>query len=68
MAKGSVRDNQLIASAALREMLGEISAMTLWRWETHRQFPRALRIGKRKYWKLADVDAWLERQPRDGPL
>jgi predicted DNA-binding transcriptional regulator AlpA len=55
-------DDQLIASAALREKLGGISPMTLWRWEQSRAFPQAHRIGPRKFWKMSEILAWVERQ------
>jgi predicted DNA-binding transcriptional regulator AlpA len=37
-----------------------ISDMALWRWLRNEQmnFPRPLRLNGRRYWKLADLEAW----------
>lgn len=45
----------------------EITTMTLWRWCQSKQlsFPAPMMIGRRKYWKLADLEAW-ERQRAKG--
>ena len=53
-----------IQAAFVRKMCGDISDMTLWRWldnaELH--FPKPQYIGRRRYWKEADVIAWLAEQ------
>jgi predicted DNA-binding transcriptional regulator AlpA len=37
-----------------------ITSMTLWRWlhDTELGFPQPLYIGRFRYWKLADLEAW----------
>ena len=37
-----------------------VSDMTLWRWLRNEQlnFPRPVTINKRRFWKLADLEAW----------
>lgn len=48
----------------VRHLCGGVSDMTLWRW-LHREdldFPRPIYIGKRRYWKEAEVLVWLESQ------
>ena len=56
--------NRRITAAQVRELNGGISDMTLWRW-MHRddlKFPRPVYIGRRRYWKEAEIIAWLESQ------
>jgi predicted DNA-binding transcriptional regulator AlpA len=37
-----------------------ITSMTLWRWlhDAELGFPQPLYIGRFRYWKLADLEAW----------
>ncbi|MGS4945558.1 helix-turn-helix transcriptional regulator [Meridianimarinicoccus sp. RP-17] len=53
-----------IKAARVREICGGISDMTLWRWLENAEmgFPRPVYIGRRRYWREADVVAWLELQ------
>lgn len=50
-----------IPSAAVRKLCGGISDMTLYRWQKNPAlgFPRPAVIGRLKYWREADVVAWL---------
>lgn len=52
-----------ITAHDVRHLCGGISDMTLWRWCQVRGFPICIYIGKRRYWREADVIAWLEAQP-----
>lgn len=38
----------------------QISEMTLWRWQRNEDlnFPKPMRVGKRKYYKEEDLTAW----------
>lgn len=51
-----------IQAAQVREMCGGISDMTLWRWldDAELNFPRPIYIGRRRYWREAEIIAWLE--------
>ena len=51
-----------IQAAAVRELCGGISDMSLWRWLEYRNFPKPVYIGKRRYWREYDVVAGLEAQ------
>lgn len=53
-----------IPAADVRELCGGISDMSLWRYlnTTEMDFPRPIYIGRRRYWKEADVISWLEAQ------
>ena len=68
-------DLQLIAAAALRKLLGDVSDMTISRWMDGRDFPQPIVAGEqgRRFWRLKEVAAWQEsnrRPPRAklGPL
>lgn len=55
--------DQLATSAAVREHIGGISDMTLWRWITRRGFPRPhMKVGGRRYWRWSDVENWIAEQ------
>ncbi|KZX94491.1 MULTISPECIES: helix-turn-helix transcriptional regulator [unclassified Sulfitobacter] len=51
-----------IQAATVRQMCGGISDMSLWRWleNSELNFPRPIYIGRRRYWKEAEIVAWLE--------
>ncbi len=51
-----------IQAATVREMCGGISDMSLWRWlnDPDVNFPKPIYIGRRRYWKEAEIIAWLE--------
>lgn len=55
-------DNQLTPATAVRQTLGGVSSMTLWRWlkDEEMNFPKPLFINGRRYWRAADIAAWLE--------
>jgi predicted DNA-binding transcriptional regulator AlpA len=51
-----------IPTGAVCDLCGGISHMTLWRWmnDPQKEFPRPIYVGRRRYWREADVIAWLE--------
>ena len=55
-------ENRRIGATAVRELCGGISDMSLWRWlnDPEYDFPKPIYIGRRRYWREADVIAWLE--------
>jgi predicted DNA-binding transcriptional regulator AlpA len=63
-AAGDCNPNKRIQASEVREICGGISDMSLWRWlnDPALNFPRPIYIGRRRYWKEADVIAWLEEQ------
>jgi predicted DNA-binding transcriptional regulator AlpA len=53
----------LFDSVRTRQYLGGISTMTLWRWMETLGFPQAdYVIGKRRFWRLGSIEAWLDTQ------
>lgn len=58
-------DQQLINATAVRRMCGGVSDMTLWRWlnDPTIAFPKPIYIGKRRYFRQADISAWIETRP-----
>lgn len=51
-----------ISSQAVRDLCGGVCDMTLWRWlnDPALGFPRPIYIGNRRYWREAEVLAWLD--------
>ena len=56
--------SKLLTAAAVRDALGGVSDMTLWRWlnDPALNFPKPIYIARRRYWREADVSEWLEAQ------
>ena len=57
-----MNDTQLITATSVRNTLGGISDMCLWRWINHPDlgFPKPVVINRRRYWREADIAAWLD--------
>ena len=57
---------KLITARRLRELLGDVSDMCIWRWQNDpaKAFPHPLYIGKRRYWRETEVRAWIEAQAK----
>ncbi len=57
-------NSKLLTSTQVREKLGNVSDMTLWRWLHHptMNFPQPIYIGRRRYWREDELVAWLSDQ------
>lgn len=57
-----INPNRRIPAAAVCNLCGGVSDMTLWRWlnDDALAFPRPVYIGRRRYWREAEVIGWLE--------
>ena len=55
---------KLITAAVVRDALGGVSDMTLWRWlnDPILNFPKPIYITRRRYWRDVEVSAWLDTQ------
>lgn len=51
-------DNDLLTSAQVRARIGNISAMTLWRWVQRGTFPPPVQVERRNFWRVADLRRW----------
>jgi hypothetical protein len=51
---------EYLNSRAVRRRYGDVSDMSLYRWlHTEKlNFPRPTIINKRRYWRVADLEAW----------
>ena len=58
-----------IGIAMVRQRCGGISQMTIWRWlnDPASTFPKPVYIYRRRYWREAEVLAWLEDRPPARP-
>ena len=69
------RSEILLTTRQLRRRIGGVSEMTIWRYERDPKlgFPKPIRIKRRKYWRVRDVEAFEARlgdvieQPRGEP-
>lgn len=59
-------DIQLIPQHRAQDLLG-VSAMTLWRWQKNADFPQAIAIQGRKYFRAAEIQTWIDAQGNDTP-
>lgn len=57
-------EKKLITAPKTREICGGVSDMTLWRWlnAPGTSFPKPTYIGKRRYFREAEILAWIEAQ------
>lgn len=55
-------ERKLISAKTVRELCGGISDMSLWRWlnDPALGFPQPVYIQKRRFWREADILAWIE--------
>ena len=61
-------EHKLIPAATVRALCGGISDMSLWRWLNNPEmgFPQPRVIARRRYWKEAEILAWIEAQSERG--
>jgi predicted DNA-binding transcriptional regulator AlpA len=52
--------NVFLSSRHVRKRYNNMSDMSLWRWlnDEALNFPQPLRINRRRYWRLADLERW----------
>lgn len=51
-----------IPASEVRQLCGDVSDMTIHRWmnRTDLNFPKPVYIGRRRYWREADIIVWLD--------
>ena len=56
---------EFLPAGQVRARYGGISDMSLWRWgrDPKLGFPAPIKIHKRRYWKLSDLQAWEATRP-----
>lgn len=47
----------LVTTGAVRRELGDVSSMTVWRWQKSGILPKPSKINGRKYWKKSEIEA-----------
>ena len=67
MQRDMQSDSKLIPSNVVREMLADISSITLRRWSldekySYLNFPKPIKIATRNYWRLSEVENWIDEQ------
>lgn len=61
--------DRFITSKELKHLLGDVSDMTLWRLQNDPDsgFPPPRYVGRRRFWREADVRQWFEGRPSRAP-
>lgn len=61
-----LNDDDLLMSGQVRATLGNISEMTLWRWQRDLGFPSPDHvINRRSFWRRGTVRRWLASRPAE---
>jgi hypothetical protein len=60
MARPEVTDDARITQPEAARLLGDVSAMTMWRWRNNpeMQFPEAIQVNGRIYFRRAEIVSW----------
>lgn len=58
----------VISAPEARRYVGGISEMSLWRWERDPDmgWPQPVRVNRRKYYKVAELDEFLARNQKEA--
>lgn len=58
--------DRLLTSRQVRNLLGNMSDMSLWRWinSPTMGFPQPTYLARRRFWSEAEIAAWLGAQAR----
>jgi predicted DNA-binding transcriptional regulator AlpA len=57
--------NDRFLTAPMVERRYSVSTMTLWRWlKSDNGFPKPMYIGRYRYWREGELDAWERALPR----
>lgn len=61
-------DDKYVTSKQVRDELGGVSDMTLWRWENDENmgFPKPIRINRRRYWRAAEISQFMASRAAVG--
>ena len=56
--------DRIVRPREVRELLGNVSKSTLWRWIAKEQFPRPMKLGERAVgWRQSTINEWLDSRP-----
>lgn len=54
-----MKNDRIVRLPEALQMTG-VTAMTLWRWERDKKFPKRIHLGPRAIgWRLSDLQAWI---------
>ncbi len=55
------KNYQLLPARRVRELIS-VSSMTLYRLYTYGDLPSPIKINKRNFWRLIDIQNWIDRR------
>lgn len=64
----TLQTHRRIPASEVRRLCGDVSEMTIHRWLNRCDlgFPKPAYIGRRRYWKEAEIIAWLEARQSEA--
>jgi predicted DNA-binding transcriptional regulator AlpA len=62
------KNTKLMSAKDVKELFGGISDMSLWRWlqDEKLDFPRPVVIQRRRFFRAAEIEAFIERRAEAG--
>ena len=57
----------LIAEKTLREKIFGVSNVTWWHWRKQGKLPKSLTIGRRRFYRRSDIEAWFDEMVTAEP-
>lgn len=57
-----MHNDDLLPARVVRQRFGGVSDMAIWRWlhDERLSFPKPITINRRRYWKAAEIDRFIE--------
>ena len=62
VSQAALAPGAMLKSRRTRQIVGDISAVSLWRWCREGTFPQPVVVNKRNYWLASDVQGWLDER------
>lgn len=55
---------RLISIGDVRRMFGDVSDMTIWRWQQDADlnFPKPIYVQRRRFWRESELIEWIEKK------
>jgi predicted DNA-binding transcriptional regulator AlpA len=64
--RNTMNTQRRVKAETVRQLCGGVSDMTIWRWLQSEDFPKPIYIGRRRYWREADVIDWMNAREAEA--